>query len=161
MELLPGAWLWPRDQNDSTPWRSEVLMQKYIVRLTQAQRQDVQQMISTGTEAARKLPHARVLLKADQSEYGPGWADAQISEALEISTSTLVRVRRVFAEQGLHAALNRRSLSRTHSRRLDGEHEAHLIALACSAPPDGRDHWSLRLLADRLVTLAVGEGATQ
>ena len=72
-----------------------------------------------------------------------------------MSTSALVRVRQAFAEQGLHAARYRRSLSRTRPRRLDGEQEAHLIALACSAPSDGRDHWSLRLLADRLVTLEV------
>ena len=130
-------------------------MKKYIVRLTEAQRQDLQQLISTGKEPARRLLHARVLLKADQGANGPGWTDAHISEALEVSTSTLVRVRRVFAEQGLHAALTRRSLSRTRPRRLDGEQEAHLIALACSAPPDGRDHWSLRVLADRLVTLEV------
>jgi len=132
-------------------------MKKYIVRLTSAQRQELQLLIATGTEAARKLLHARILLKADAGEQGPGWTDEQISEALEVSPSTLVRVRRVFAEQGLPAALNRRSLSRTRPRRLDGEQEAHLIALACSATPDGRDHWSLRLLADRLVVLDVVE----
>lgn len=132
-------------------------MKKYIVRLTQVQRQELQHLVSTGIESARRLLHARILLKADVGEHGPGWTDEHISEALEVSTSTLVRVRRVFAEQGLHAALTRRSLSRTRPRRLDGEHEAHLIALACSAPPDGRDHWSLRLLADRLVTLEVVE----
>ena len=74
-----------------------------------------------------------------------------------VSTSTLVRVRRAYAEQGWQSALTRRSLSRSRPRRLDGEHEAHLIALACSAPPDGREHWSLRLLADRLVELEIVE----
>lgn len=132
-------------------------MKKYIVRLTPAQRQELQHLISTGTESARRLLHARILLKADAGEQGPGWTDAQISEALEVSTSTLVRVRRVFAEQGLHAALTRRSLSRTRSRRLDGEQEAHLVDLACSNPPDGHDHWTLRLLTDRLVTLELVE----
>ena len=132
-------------------------MKKYIVRLTEAQRQDLQYLVSTGTESARLLLHARILLKADSGAHGPGWTDAQIGEAVEVSPSTLVRVRRVFAEQGLQAAINRRSLSRTRSRRLDGEQEAHLIALTCSAPPDGRDHWSLRLLADRLVVLEVVE----
>lgn len=132
-------------------------MKKYILRLTQEQRQDLHRLISTGVGATRKVLHARLLLKADAGEQGPGWTDEQISEALEVSTSTLVRVRRTFAEQGLHAALNRRSFSRMRPRRLDGEQEAHLIALACSAPPDGRDHWSLRLLADRLVILEVVE----
>jgi transposase len=129
----------------------------YIVRLTQEQRHDLHRLISTGAEAARKVLHARILLKADAGEQGPGWTDEQISAALEVRTSTLVRVRRTFAEQGLHAALQRRSFSRTRPRRLDGEQEAHVIALACSAPPDGRDHWSLRLLASRLVTLEVVE----
>jgi transposase len=114
-------------------------------------------MVSTGEEAARKLLHARILLKADAGEQGPGWTDEQISEALEVSTSTLVRVRREYAEQGLQAALTRRSLSRSRPRRLDGEHEAYVVALVCSAPPDGRDHWSMRLLADRLVELEVVE----
>ena len=132
-------------------------MKKYSVRLTEAQRQELQHLIATGTAPARRLLHARILLKADAGEHGQGWTDAQINEALEVSTSTLSRVRRVFAEQGLHAALTRRSQRRTRPRRLDGEQEAHLIALACSAPPDGRDHWSLRLLADRLVTLEVVE----
>ena len=99
-------------------------MKKYIVRLTQEQRQDLSQMIATGEAAARKLLHARILLKADAGEFGPGWTDEQISEALEVSTSTLVRVRRECAEHGLQAALTRRSLSRSRPRRLDGEHEA-------------------------------------
>jgi transposase len=132
-------------------------VKKYIVRLTQEQRQDLHRMVSTGEEAARKLLHARILLKADAGEQGPGWTDEQISEALEVSTSTLVRVRREFAEHGLQAALTRRSLSRSRPRRLDGEHEAYVVALVCSAPPDGREHWSLRLLADRLVKLEVVE----
>ena len=132
-------------------------MKKYIVRLTQEQRQDLHYMVSTGEEAARKFLHARILLKADAGEQGPGWTDEQISEALEVSTSTLVRVRREYAEQGLQGALTRRSLSRSRPRRLDGEHEAYVVALVCSAPPDGRDHWSLRRLSDRLVELEVVE----
>lgn len=76
-------------------------MKKYIVRLTAEQRQDLHHLISTGEEATRKLLHAWILLKADEGEYGPGWTDEQISEAFEVSPSTLVRVRRQFAEQGL------------------------------------------------------------
>ena len=106
------------------------------------QRHDLHQLISTGEEASRKLLHARILLKADEGEQGPGWTDEQISEALEVSTSTLERVRRQFAEQGLQAALMRRSLSRSRPRCLDGEQEAHVIALVCSAPPEGRDRLS-------------------
>jgi transposase len=132
-------------------------VKKYIVRLTPPQRHDLHQLISTGEESARKLLHARILLKADAGEQGPGWTDEQISEALDVSTSTLVRVRRQFAEQGLQAALTRRSLSRSRPRRLDGEQEAHVIALVCSTPPAGRDHWSLRLVADRVVELEVVE----
>src|SRR5690348_2630914 len=123
-------------------------MKKYIVRLTQQQRQELHHLISTGEEAARKLLHARILLRADAGAQGPGWTDEQISEALDVSTSTLVRVRREFAHQGLQAALTRRALSRSRPRRLDGDQEAHVIALVCSTPPQGRNHWSLRLVAD-------------
>ena len=92
-------------------------MKKYIVTLTPEQRQDLHHLISTGEEAARKLLHARILMKADEGEQGPGWTDEQISETLDVSTSTLVRVRREFAEHGLQAALTRRSLSRSRPRR--------------------------------------------
>jgi transposase len=130
------------------------MLPKYKVTLTDDERSLLRQMIATGTEKARKLTHARILLKADVSDGGPGWMDEQISQAVEVSLATIHRTRRAFVEGGLEAALNRRPQHRYRARKLNGEQEAHLIALACSQPPDGRAHWTLRLLADKMVELA-------
>jgi transposase len=133
------------------------MKQHYPVSLTEEQRQHLSQVIAAGTAAARKLTHARILLKADQSPTGPGWVDVRIAEAVEVSQPTVARVRKQYVEQGLDAALNRRAPQRVYQRKLDGAHEAHLIALACSAPPTGHARWTLRLLADQLVELEVVE----
>jgi transposase len=130
---------------------------RYPVRLTQSERDYLKQLIAAGTESARKLIHARILLKADQSEEGPAWVDERISEAVEVSQPTVSRVRKQYVEEGLEAALNRRPPRREYQRKLDGEQEARLIALACSKPPEGQIRWTLRLLADKLVELAVVE----
>jgi transposase len=114
-------------------------------------------LIAAGTASARKLTHARVLLKADQSPEGPGWADERIADAVEVSQPTISRIRKQYVEEGLEAALNRRAPNREYHRKLDGEQEARLVALACSEPPEGQARWSLRLLADRLVELEVVE----
>jgi hypothetical protein len=127
------------------------------VKLTSHERADLHQMISAGKAAARKLLHARILLKADASSEGPDWTDGQISEALEVSTTTIGRVRQQFVEQSLIAALERRSPCGHRLRRLDGETEAHLIALACSPTPAGHVCWTIRLLADKLVELGYVE----
>ena len=130
------------------------MLPKYHVTLTEDERSMLRQLIASGTGKARQLTHARILLKADVGEGGPGWLDEQISTALEVSPATIHRVRRRFVEEGLEAALNRRPQEHHRARRLDGEQEAHLIALACSQPPDGRGRWTLRLLADKMVELA-------
>lgn len=111
---------------------------KYIVTLTAEERVSLHQMIAAGKAAARKLLHARILLKADVSEGGPGWTDEHISETLEVSTTTIGRVRQQFVEHSLFAALERRSPSGHRPRRINGEAEAHLVALACSPAPAGR-----------------------
>jgi transposase len=126
---------------------------RYVVTMTKAERGMLEELIGAGKAAARKLTHARILLKADQGCNGPGWEDKQISEVLEVSVSTVERVRRRFVEEGLEAALHRRPLSSLRQRKVDGVQEAQLIALACSKPPEGRARWSLRLLADKLVAL--------
>lgn len=130
---------------------------KYTVFLTEDERAHLRTLIGQGTAPARLLTHARILLKADQSEGGPAWTDVAIAGALEIHSATVGRIRRAFVEQGLEAALHRKSPDRVYPRRLDGAAEAHLIALACSDPPSGRARWSLRLLADELVRLEVVE----
>jgi transposase len=126
---------------------------RYVVTMTKAERGTLEELIGTGKAAARKFTYARILLKADQSCNGPGWEDKQIGEALEVSVSTVERVRRRFIEEGLQAALHRRPSSSARQRKVDGVQEAQLIALACSKPPEGRAVWSLRLLADKLVAL--------
>jgi transposase len=129
---------------------------KYIVRLTQEERDHLDKLLSVGRTAARKLLHARVLLKADAD--GPAWQDERIAEALDTSVSTIEIIRQRFVEEGFEAALNRKKQVRPSvTPKLDGEKEAQLIALSCSSPPDGRARWTLRLLADRLVTLEVVE----
>ena len=130
-------------------------MAKYMVRLTQEERQHLSTLISTGRAAAAKLLHARILLKADGCEGSRSWTDAEIAVALDTSESTVHRVRQAFVEQGWEAALSRQRPTGRQYRKLDGAQEAQLIALACSAPPTGRARWTLKLLADKLVTLDV------
>jgi transposase len=125
----------------------------YIVTLTPEERRMLQEMLSRGKAAARKLMHARILLKADVAAGGPGWNDEAIVEALEVGRATVERVRKEFVEEGLEAALERRKPRRQYRRKLDGDGEAHLIALACQKPPEGRRRWTLKLLADRMVQL--------
>lgn len=133
-------------------------MQKYVVNLTEQERQELQHLIAAGKASARKLMHARILLKADESAEGPAWPDQRISEALEVGLSTIARVRQQFVEQGLEEALNRRPQpERPQKRKLDGELEAHLVALTCGPKPEGEGRWTLRLLAEKLVALGYVE----
>jgi transposase len=129
------------------------MKKKYIITLTEEERQMLCEMISRGKAAARKLTHARILLKADQSQGGPSWNDATIAQGLDVGAATVERVRKRFIEEGLDAALDRRQPRRQYLRKLDGDGEAHLIALACSEAPEGRSRWTLRLLAERMVAL--------
>lgn len=126
---------------------------KYHVTLTEEERTELERLINAGKAAARTLTHARILLKADEGAHGPAWTDEAIATALDVGTATIERVRRRFVEEGLDAALQRRPPQREYPRLVDGACEAHLIALACSAPPEGRERWTLRLLADRMVEL--------
>ena len=125
-------------------------MKKYKVTLTEEEREELRQLIGKGKGAARKLLHARILLKADSQQE---WSDQAISEALEVSISTIERVRERFVEEGLAAALERKAPRRVYQRKLDGEQEAHLVALVCSQPPEERGRWTLKLLAQKMVEL--------
>jgi len=106
------------------------------------------------------LTRARVLLKADHGEGGPGWSDAAIAGALDVHPATVQRIRRQFVREGLAATLQRKRPDRVYTRALDGRQEAHLVALACGEPPAGAARWSLRLLADELVRLEVVEAVS-
>lgn len=134
--------------------------QKCVVRLTKDKRAYLRTLIGSGTAPARMLSRARILLKTDQGEGGSAWSDAAISGALEVGLSTVARVRRQYASEGLEATLTRKVPEREYRRKLDGEQEARLIALACSEPPTGRKRWTLRMLADRLVALEVVDGVS-
>lgn len=129
------------------------MKKKYVVTLTEEERRMLQQMLSRGKTAARKLMHARILLKVDTAAGGPGWNDEAIAETLEVGRATVERVRKTFVEEGLDAALDRRKPRRQYRRKLDGDGEAHLVALACQKPPEGYSRWTLKLLADRMVQL--------
>jgi len=126
---------------------------KYIVALSVEEREALESLTTTGKTSAYKFNHARILLMADINQAVGGWRDHDISDALNISVSTIERVRQRFVEQSLDAALSRQVPSRTKPRLLDGEQEAHLIALACAQTPEGQGRWSIRLLADQLVEL--------
>ncbi|MFQ5652922.1 MAG: IS630 family transposase [bacterium] len=122
--------------------------QDYQVKLSQSERDHLENLISSGTEKARKLTRVRILLKADA-----GWTDKQIVKALDVGHPTVGRIRKRYATEGLESAINRKASRRQYKRKLDGADEAQLIALTCGKPPEGYARWSLRLLSKRLVTL--------
>lgn len=133
------------------------MAKKYVVTLDAHEREELTRLVSVGKAAARKLTHARILLMADASPDAPARKDQDVAEALSVSAKTVERVRQRFVEQGLEAALVPAKSTRVYRRKLDGKQEAKLIALACSKPPAGKMRWTLRLLADRVVELAVAD----
>src|SRR3954463_1293591 len=133
---------------------------RYKVTLEPDERGELEKLISRGKGAARRLAHARILLHADQGEGRPGKIDAEIAEAVGVSVATIERVRQRFVEEGLEVALSPRPPRRLYLRKLDGEVEARLIALACSPPPEGRARWTLRVLAERMVVLGYVEAVS-
>lgn len=127
-------------------------MKKYRVMLSPEERDRLTALTSAGTLPARELKRALILLKADESAAGPAWSDVAISQALEVHVMTVGGVRQRYAARGLAGALTRAPAGH-RAAVLDGAGEAHLIALTCSEPPAGQTHWTLRLLAERLVKL--------
>ena len=129
---------------------------KYLVTLTPDERAELSRLIAAGRGKARTLTHVRILLKADQADGGPGWDDARIAEAAEVTARTVERVRRRFVERGFEACRERKPQDRpSRERKLDGAAEARLVALACSKAPAGRAEWTMQMLADKLVELEV------
>jgi transposase len=144
-------------QTKKTNKESKDMKQKYIVKLTETERSQLKELISCGEASARQIRRAYILLKSDSSEGGPRWKYKAICEAYDVSSLTVYNVRKKYDEGGLERAILRKKPERVYERRLDGEGEAHLIALACSEPPDGYERWSLRLLKDRIIRLEIVE----
>ena len=127
---------------------------RYVVRLADGERRQLEELVSKGKAAAQKIKHANILLKADAD--GEGWTDEDIAGTFLVHANTVRGIRQRFVEEGLEAALNRkRRALPPRERILDGQKEARLIALSCSKPPEGRGRWTLRLLADKMVELEI------
>lgn len=135
---------------------------KHRVRLTSDQRRRLQQIVSVGASPARTMRHAHILLLCDEADRGPAWTNDQVADALAdalaCGTATVARLRRRFGQEGLDACLRVIKGRPGRPPKIDGTAEAHLLALACSQPPEGRERWSLRLLADRFVALGLEAG---
>jgi Homeodomain-like domain len=139
----------------------DVAVKKYVVRLGAEERTELEALIGKGKSPAQRLTKARILLKADQSEAGEGWSDSKIIEALDTTPSMIYRVRKQLVEEGLEAVLSRKKRETPPIAPIfDGEKEAKLIALACSAPPEGFARWSLRLLEEKVVELNIVDHAS-
>jgi len=137
----------------SPGWRN-AMKKRYVVRLTADERRELRALVKRGKAAAYRILHANLLLQADAD--GPAWGDQRIADALGCVRTTVERVRKRCVLEGLEAALGRKKQCRlSRQYKLDGEGEARLIALACGEPPEGRDRWTLELLADELVRLRV------
>jgi hypothetical protein len=131
---------------------------RYVVTRTPGERDQLDALTKAGKPSARTITRARILLLADQGDGGPAWEDRRVAEALGCGHRTVERVRERFVTEGLDAALaHKKPASPPRERVLDGAAEARLIALACSATPDGLKAWTLRMLADKLVELEVVE----
>lgn len=128
---------------------------QYIVTLTAEERTYLRGLTRKGKTSALKQRHARILLKTDQGPQGEHWTDEEIQRVLDVNRSTVERLRERFVEEGLEAALRRKEQNNRKERKIDGKAEAHLVALACSKPPEGQKRWTLKLLADRLVELEI------
>lgn len=137
------------------------MAKRYVIELLAEERQALESLVSRGKSSARKLTRARALLLSDQGDAGPGWKDADIAQALGITTRCIEMLRKRAVENGPLEVMDRKPQVRPSvSPKFDGESEAKLIALACSQPPAGHKRWSLRLLADKLVALNVFESVS-
>jgi Homeodomain-like domain len=151
----------PSDAEEVTMAAKEILVKKYVVRLSGEERERLEGLLRKGKSPTQRLLKARILLKADVSDAGEGWSDSRILEALETSPSMVYRVRKQLVEEGFEAVLSRKQRAMPAVARIfDGETEAKLIALACSQPPKGRARWTLRLLEEKVVELDIVDRAS-
>lgn len=130
------------------------MVKRYIVNLTEEEKQELQKLVSTGKSAAYKIKNANILLNIDAN--GPGWTDSEAAAAFNCHPNTVVSIRKRFVEEGLEAVLTRKKTANPPRKPVcDGESEAKIIALRCSQPPEGHSRWTLRLLADKIVELEI------
>lgn len=133
---------------------------KFVVELGAEERARLSELISKGKASAKVILKARILLKADKSEAGEGWADEEICKALDTNVTMVARVRAKLVSEGLDAVLARKKREMPPIQPIfDGERQAQLTALACSEPPAGHARWTLRLLAEKVVELEIVEAA--
>ena len=137
------------------------MRKKYKVKLTTNQRERLLKIIHNGKQKAKTITHARILLQADSGEEGPGLKAKMIAANLNVHERTVHRVRERFANDGIETALHRKKHRKYRPRRLDGDQEAHLVALCCGSPPEGRKEWTLKLLSERLVQLEVTDSISR
>jgi transposase len=139
----------------------QAAVKKYVVKLSDNEREQLNALIHTGKHRAGQLVKARILLKADASEAGEGWSDSEIAAALDTSVNTVARTRQQLVEEGFESVLTRKhSPASARPRIFDGAAEAKLIALACSDPPEGRARWTLKLLESAVVELNIVDRAS-
>jgi transposase len=139
----------------------QIAVKKYVVNLSDTERERLNGLIHMGKHPARQLTKARILLKADVSAAGEGWSDRRIATALDTSIDTVARTCQQLVEEGFEAVLTRKhSPASARPRIFDGAAEAKLIALACSKPPNGRARWTLHLLEEAVVELNIVERAS-
>ena len=137
------------------------MAKRYIVRLSDEEKKQLTALLGRKILAAQKRKRAQVLLKADASPDGPAWIDSRIAEALDVSVVTVENLRKSYVLEGLEATIERKKQCRPSRQPvLDGEKEAHLVALCCGTVPAGRGRWTLRLLADKLVELQIVESVS-
>lgn len=129
------------------------MLKRYVVRLTVEERKSLFDLIDKGRANKEKLNRARILLKADCGEEGENWSDKDIAEALYVTIQTVERIRKSLVEEGLEETLNRKPRTNKTKRIIQGDEEAHLVALICSEPPKGHCKWTLRLLANKMIEL--------
>jgi transposase len=130
---------------------------KYLIKLTAEERQQLEELLSSGMISARTLKHAQILLKSDSGPEGANWSYNKICEAFDVAPLTVMHIRKRYSEEGLAASLQRKKPEREYEHCLDGDAEAHLVAMVCSQPPQGNDRWTLRLLKKRMVELTYAE----
>ena len=129
---------------------------RYRVTLTKEERKELEAISTKGKRAARTVLYARALILLDAGEYGPKWVVAKVAEALGTTSRSLEHLKKRFVEEGLPAAIERKKrVTPPREIQFGGEFEAKLLAMACSEAPEGRERWTMRLLAEKMVELKV------